>query len=189
MKTTILETIKRNLDRIKSIKEGRNKFIENLRIEKDSSSLYTIRIGDTIIVKRCSLNFILGDPLGFLNQSHWVVKARIYQDSYCNDSMMTIKFMRYEDEEYVIFLIDILTKEQKLLINTNKHSFDEPRLIRGADKDTFSLHLVGNKNHIFCTRCGRLQNKHTHSVLDMFDRPICKDVCEKYTTAGEEDIR
>jgi len=185
MKTTILETIKRNENRIRGIKKNRNKFIENIRIKKDVSSRYTIKVGDNIIVEGCSLDFILGDPLGFLNHNsdNWVVKARIYKDGYCNDSLITIKFRRYENDNSVIFIFDMLIKEQKLLLNTSKFSSYEPRIILGENKDTFSLHLVGNDYNAFCSRCGRLKNKHMFLTRDtVLGQWVCKDVCEKYTS-------
>jgi len=199
---TILEFIRANQDYIKDIEvETVSNTVERgfKVIERNTSFIiYKYRLLNSkevlelynlfdiknirLITNECSLNFILGDPLGLLsyydeNGTSPIINIMCVYDG-DEVSVNTLKFKRYEGDVYVVFEDE---EGDEITLEMNTHYFFDGDLLVLKDSDEGEIikyKLMGNDSHRFCSRCGRLKQKEQLKMRR--GAYICKDKCERW---------
>ena len=184
---SILDMIKSNQKSIEDIEDDGHCILEDSLIIYNMGngyyklcSIFDIK-NMCMVVQNCSLDFILGDPLGFLSVkdgAYQKIKATsFYEHEQCGEDILLFK--RYEDNHAIVFdAIDEYDEEDNHeitmeLSDTHRFSTGDVLLIE-AD---YSLHyrLVGNDKYIHCETCGRLKPK--DGIKTLRGKKVCREKC------------
>jgi len=173
----MIDIIKSNIKEIEKIKGKEHCILEDTLIVYGYYSIFDIK-NMCMVVQNCSLDFILGDPLGFLS-----IEDDVYQEieatcfyEYHVDSEDKLRFKRYKDNSIVVFdAIDEYDEEDsheiELELNTHRMAINDVLLLE-AD---YNLHfrLIGNSKYIHCEKCGRLKPK--DKIRTRHGKKVCRE--------------